>query len=230
MYQSYIEGEGKHLIKASNEQLSGHIVDMKDNGSVVSYYRLVGRDKKLANASLRKMIKALSNSGEVGEFTSMQIACFGPQAVDTLLDIAGTGTEQERVLAVDSLAFMKDPNVINKLLEMPGDHNVDMLSRVRLATIAVACGKPEGMSILIQGATTKGKYQKAYQTELSRVTSSFQDVPPDWSLDKWTVWWQEHSSSWQPSGEYLDPMLVNSVKAQQRLLETVAKKIESEKH
>lgn len=231
MYQSYIEGEGKYLIKATNEQLSGHIVDMKDNGSVVSYYRLVGRDKKLANVSLRKMIQTLCNSAEVGEFTSMQIACFGPQAFDTLLDIAGTGTEQERVLAIDSLAFMKDPNVINKLLEMLGDHSeLDKLSSVRLASIALAWGKPEGMSILIQGATTKGKYQKAYQAELSRVTSSFQDVPPDWSSEKWTVWWQEHSSRWQPSGEFLDPMLVNSVKAQQRLLEIVAKKIESKKH
>ncbi len=231
MYQSYIEGEGKYLIKATNEQLSKHIVDMKDNGSVVSYYRLVGRDKKLANVSLRKMIQALCNSGGVGEFTGMQIACFGPQAFDTLLDIAGTGTEQERVLAIDSLAFTKDPNAINRLLEMLDDHDeFDKLFFVRLARIAVACGKPEGMSILIQGATTKGKYQKAYQTELGTVTSLFQDVPAAWSLEEWTMWWQKHCSSWQPSGEYLDPMLVNSVKAQQRLLEIVAKKIESKKH
>lgn len=231
MYQSYIEGEGKYLIKATNEQLSKHIVDMKDNGSVVSYYRLVGRDKKLANISLREMIKVICSSGGVGEFTSMQVACFGPQAVAVLVDIAETGTEQERVLAIDSLEFMKDPNVINKLLEMLDDHDeFDKLFFVRLARIAVACGKPEGMSILIQGATTKGKYQKAYQIELGTVTSLFQDVPDDWSSEKWTVWWQEHSSSWQPSGEYLDPMLVNSVKAQQRLLEIVAKKIESKKH
>ncbi|MFC1739285.1 hypothetical protein ACFL1G_09590 [Planctomycetota bacterium] len=231
MYQSYIRGDGEKLIKATNEQLSKHIVNIKDNGSVISYYRLVGRDKKLANISLREMIKVLCSSGGQGEFTSMQIACFGPQTVDVLLDIAQTGTEQERVLAIDSLTFMKDQNVVNKLLEMLGNNNkLDELPSVRLVRMAVASGKSEGMSILIQGATTEGKYQKSYQAELSRVTFSFRDVPDDWSLEKWSKWWQEHRNSWQPSGDYLDPMLVNSVKAQQRLLETVAGKIESEKH
>lgn len=231
MYRSYIESEGRDFIKATNEQLSKHIVNIEDNGSVISYYRLISRDKKLANVSFREMIKTLCSSGRTGEFTSAQIACFGPQTVDVLLDIAKTGTEQERVLAIDSLAFMKDPNVVDKLLEMLDDSNkLEELSYFRLVRMAIASGKPEGMSLLIQGAATEGKYQEAYQTELDRVTSTFQDVPNGWSLEKWRMWWQKHRSSWQPCGDYLDPMLVNSVKAQQRLLEVVAEKIESEKH
>lgn len=142
MYQFYIAGEGKDLIKMTNEQLSKHIVNIKDNNSIISYYRLVNRDKKLANISLRKMITFLCNPGVSGEFTSMQIACFGPQAVDVLLDTAKTGTEKERALAKESLAFMKDST----------------------------------------------------------------------------------------SDSHLDPMLVNVVKANQRLLKKVAEKIESEKH
>ena len=177
------------------------------------------------------MIRVLCSSGGLGEFTSMQIASFGPRTIDVLLDIAKTGTGQERVLAIDSLAFMKYPNVGNMVLEMLGNNNkLEEHFYIRLVHIAVASGKPEGMSILIQGATTESKYQRVYQEELCRVTSSFNDVPDDWSLEKWRMWWQEHRSGWQPSGDYLDPMLVNVVKAKQRLLETVAGKIESEKH
>ena len=61
------------------------------------------------------------------------------------------------------------------------------------------------------------------------VVAVFQDVPDDWSSEKWNMWWQKHSGSWRTSGKYLDPMLVDSVKAQQRLLETVAEGIESNK-
>jgi len=241
MHKAYVEGEGKELIKASDQQLAEHIVQGKDSTSAISYYRLLSRNRKLAKASLNKKIEGMCASDYGEGWISLEIAGYGPPVIEILLKIAKMGTAEQRALAIDSLSFMRDPKVVDRLFSIFSDlEKLDSLSYLRLARAAIMVGNPKGMELLIEAATTERKWEKSNKfriddirrscrEELNRVTQAYDDVPREWSAEKWNAWWQKHRNSWKPDEAYPGAMSTAMIISRQKMYKAVAEKIEREK-
>lgn len=229
-YKVYIEAGGKQLIKASNQQLAQDIVNGKDNTSPISYYRLLSRNEKLAKTSLHKRIEAMCASDYGEGWLSLEIASYGPPVTDSLLQIAKTGTSEQRGVAIEALGFMRDSKAVDKLLNILGDaKKLDRLSYLRLARAAIMAGNPRGMELLIEAATTEGTLQETCRDELDRITQGYDDLPGDWSQKKWNAWWQKHRSAWRPETAYPTAMPTVMITSTHKMYQAVAEMIEKEK-
>ena len=239
IYQAYVEGEGEELIKASDQQLAEHIVQGKDSVSAISYYRLLSRNKKLAKASLHKKIEVMCTSDYGEGWISLEIASYGPPVIEILLKIVKTGTAEQRALAIDSLSFMRNPKVVDGLFDILGDlQNLDSLSYLRFARAAIMVGNPQGMDLLIEAATAERKGEKlnkfrmddvrrTCREELNRVIYAYDNVPSDWSVEKWKAWWKKHRDTWKPSVNLSANQLLAGFKVQHKVFREVAKRLEA---
>jgi hypothetical protein len=230
-YKAYIEGEGKKLVHATDDQLAENIV----NGSnatlpMISYYRLVQRDKKRAEECLHKKVKTIC-AGPHGEWTSMQLLAYGPPAITPLLEVAKTGSAEQRRLAVEALALFQDKETAEKLLSLlrPLDKE-DPLVYLLTARAAVMAGDPKGIELLIEAgsgsAAAENQLVKMSRQELQKVVSQqYDDLPEDWSRESWKTWWEKHRSSWQPGsvGSAARPQLLLN----QQLFQEIARQLEA---
>lgn len=229
LYNAYIEGDKKQLIKASNERLAEDVVNGKNNTSPISYYRLLARNEKLAKASLHKRIEAMCASDYGEGWLSLEIASYGPPVTEILLKIAKTGTPEQRGVAIEALGFMRDSKAVHKLLNILGDaKKLDRLSYLRLARAVIMAGNPRGMELLIEAATTEGKLQGTCRDELDRITQGYDDLPGDWSKEKWNAWWQKHKSAWRPETAYPTAMPTVMITSTHKMYQAVAEMIEKE--
>gem|GEM_PF-4567625 len=239
MHKAYVGGEGKELIKAGDQQLAEHVVQGKDSTSAISYYRLLSRNRKLAKASLHKKIEGMCASDYGEGWISLEIASYGPPVIEILLKIAKMGTAEQRALAIDSLSFMRDPKVVDELFGILGDlEKLDSLSYLRFARAAIMVGNPKGMDLLIEAATAERKEEKSNEfkiddvrrtcrEELNRVTQAYDDVPREWSAEKWKAWWEKHRDTWKPSVNLSANQLLAGFKAQHKVFREVAKRLEA---
>jgi len=203
-YKEYIEGEGKNLLKATDDQLARDIVSgsRESISPLISYYRLLLRDEKWAKKCLSKQIAAIVKGGVGHEhwITEMQLVSYGESAIEPLLRIADTGTPEERQIAVAVLYLVSDLAVTNeliKLLDRP-DVRKDSVTCMMICEMAITAGKTEVVDFLIEAATAKsigkGDFEARQLRNKSRqmfieLTAEYEDTPEDWSERSWNQWW-----------------------------------------
>jgi hypothetical protein len=206
MYTSYVEGEGKELVQATDQQLADDIL-ANANGvhfvsAMVSYYRLYRRDKARAEKCFADSLRAIC--GQTGEqwIVVMQLAGFGPLGAEPLLAIVRTGTARERWTAVTALAYLRDAKVSEELMKLLDAHKDDPRTRTAIASAVLAAGDPRGMDILIDAATGNvDQLDDPSRQTLQDYTQQYDDLPDDWSKDVWMEWWGKHRKQWKPPGE-----------------------------
>lgn len=238
-YKAYVEGEGRKLIKATNNELFADILNSKNSAPMISYYRLFERDEIRAKQALHNRIRDVCKEPR-GEWTTMELATLGRPAVEFLLQIAKSGTDQERRLAVETLAIFQDKTIVDRLLKMLNDSKEkDAAVRLWVARAAVMVGNSRGIDILIEGATgAKSKLAKAqrqeplqsyFREELQRAVRQFTDLPDSWSRNQWDNWWEKHRPVWtlpQQQGKSVS-MMGLGIQHSQRIYREIARKLES---
>ncbi|MCF7957619.1 MAG: hypothetical protein K9M57_04135 [Phycisphaerae bacterium] len=199
-YNEYIKNEGKGLIKADNHRLADDIVKGTDNSAIISYYRLVGRDKALAEMNLSKRLgkictTAASNEAWMGQ---MQLGLYGKPAVKHLLKIAQDGTVDQRRMAIQGLSGRSELDAVDSLVALLENMKIkkDAPTYISLCNIAIGAGNPKGIDYLIKVATDKAAgelsknddfngLQVQAQELLKHVTAQYEDIPKNWNKVDW---------------------------------------------
>jgi hypothetical protein len=247
-YKAHIEFYGQNLVNATNSQLAKDIKEGDEESSIVSYYRLLSRDKKKAEHCLAQRISNIVKEGVGKEhwITNMQLEFYGRPAIKPLLEIARSGTLEEREIAVEVLYLVPEKTVVKELIKLLGRKEVrkDTNTFMMICDLAINDGKTEAVDFLIKAAT--GGYLAEGRTEDERVeremlrsesrrklieiTSKYEDTPEEWSEQKWKSWWDKNRGSMKLDHE-IHPELV---RARERfgslhaLFEKIAKKLEEE--
>jgi len=235
-YRGYMEGEGKQLIKATDQQLAEHIANSENKAVAISYYRLLCRKKEnVANAALYKRIINM-NAGDtkVREFLPMEIASYGEPAATVLLDVVKNGTPEQCILAINAIGSMGSSKLIDKLFGVLSYPNkLDARYYYPLVIAAISNGDQRGMELLIELATGERPCDpnkqdascQRYRALLEKAVKGYDDIPSDWSVEKWKLWWKKHRSNWKPSGD-LYALPPATATAMQKVYKAVAEKIE----
>jgi hypothetical protein len=246
IYRSYLEEEGKNLISATNEQLAKDIMEGEFPSMIISYYRLISRDKARGEACLTNRIRkrVADNLHTEAWITHMEFMLYGPPAIKPLLEIVKTGTAEERSFALGALTQYSDPHLANELLKLLDDSKQKDISLYSAAAwTAILAGNPKGMDLLIEGATvehlnqlfpsleeTDGLlFRDRIRKSLEAVTENYEDIPDDWSASKWKAWWRKHRSTWEkptfsePSGS---PEGIDMEQATHKMFEEIAQRME----
>ena len=229
-YKMYIKDKGEQIICASDEQLAQRIMNAKDNVSIISFQRLLGRDKELALTCLTKKIKEICNSRQISEESAgMQIAKYGPKVIEPLLELAHGSVGRRTYIVIDAFGFLGDPQEIDKLFDIFGDFSrLDEVSYLRLAHAAVMAGHPRGMEMLINAATLEHNYCISCRADIKKITRGYDDLPENWAKEDWDSWWQKHRDCLRPGNTHLkavSPVFIASV---HKVLKAAADKIEKE--
>jgi len=240
-YNSYINNEGKKLIKATNEQLADSIVNSSDTTALINYHRLLLRDEKQAEASLaRKVLNACTEGAKrEGWIVQMQLGMLGEPSYKHLLRIAQTGTVEQRKVAVRGLSGCGDPAIINevfKLLEDP-EIDIDGPTYIGLCQTGLRVGNPAGVDYLIQAATIvlndqtpDQKSSLCFDTRniLKEFVRDYEDAPTGWSATDWQNWWRKYRASWKPiEPTVAEKSYVERIKDMQEMYREVARKLEN---
>ena len=218
-YKAYTEGEGKNLLRATNDQLAR---DIMSGGSYsfsffVSYYRLLSRDKKRAERCLGERIARIvkEGGGEEHWITNMVLAYYGEPAIKPLLKVAVAGGMEERRIAIATLCIIGDVGAIEELIKLLDRPEVrkDKSTFLMLCEMALMAGKPEGMDFLIKAATSKivdeGTYEQRERVRGAReiiieVTRDYKDTPETWAEKDWSEWWKENRGTLKLVSETAD--------------------------
>jgi hypothetical protein len=207
-YKEYIQGEGKKLVKATNEELEQDITTGEEESAVISYYRLLSRNDKLAKGRLAERIRGVVKEavGEEHWMTNMELAFYGQPAVEPLLRIATTKGGEERQIALEALYSVPDANVAEELtnLLVTPDFKKDVSASLMICDIGLRAGREEAMDFLIKAGT--GKFQSEGEPEaeelmdesramLIEMTRDYEDTPETWSEHEWIKWWKTHGPS-----------------------------------
>ncbi len=233
-YKAYVEGPGKQLVKATDDQLAEDIVKGAEPLSVmVSYHRLQVRNTSRAKECLEKRLGAILSRKPTGEFAAMELAIFGDPAIQPLLKLAKNGGSQERKMAAEALVFLQSKDAMCELLKLAIDPRTDGTTGVVMARSAVMLGIPEGVDFLIDTATgengtepspKEGQEQK--QTYARRILQEavrmHDDQPANWSREVWRSWWKKHRATWKPDTTPSMPANMGS-----RMAQEIAKKLEA---
>ena len=212
-YQDYAKGEGKELLKATNEQLANDIINGNDVSAIISYYRLVSRDSSTkAELNLGKRLTTICSADGEPWIIQMQLAIYGQPAVKHLLKIVETATMKQRRAAVSGLAWHPDQDVVNDLLKLLENPEIkkDNITYISLCEVAIQNGDSKGVDYLIKAATAESGDKSAKDIEneelrelcrnsLQEMIGQYDDLPDGWSAEKWNSWWNKHRATWTPS-------------------------------
>jgi hypothetical protein len=240
-YRGYIQGEGKKLVKATSRQLEQDITTAEEESAVISYYRLLSRNERLAKSALDERIRSVVREavGEEHWLTNMELAFYGQPAVGPLLAIATTKAGEERQIALEALYSVPDSNVadqLTKLLVKP-DVRKDVATCLMICDMGVRAGNEEAVDFLIKAATGKFKTKEEPEAEelmhesrrvLIEMTRAYQDTPEAWSEGEWSKWLKKHRDSIKPEAEAAleEVQRRKQLKYQHRLFQELAEMLE----
>jgi hypothetical protein len=243
-YKAYVEGRGKDLVKATNNQLAKDIVTGEGVSSLISYYRLLSRKKKSAERCLAERITNAIKEG-VGQehwLTDMELAFYGEPAIKPLLTLAATGAPEQRGIAVEALYMVPDLAVVNKLLTLLDKCEVrkDSPTCLMICDMGVRAGKLEAVDFLIKAATGIFMRKENLDAEqlldesrrmLMELTVEYKDTPEDWSQESWNAWWKGHRGTIKLEREpdSKQAQRRKQFKRQHQLFQEVAKVLEKSK-
>jgi len=207
-YREYIQGEGKKFVKATNKQLEQDIISGEEESAIISYYRLLSRNEKLAKDRFTERIRRVVKEalGEEHWITNMELAFYGQPAIEPLLRIAATKGGEERQIALEALYSVPDPNVAEELTKLlvRADVRKDVNASLMICDIGLRAGREEAIDFLIKGATGKFQSKGDPGTEelidesrrvLIELTRDYEDTPETWSEEEWVNWWKTHGPS-----------------------------------
>jgi len=247
-YKAYVEGPGRKLVKATDDQLADDVESGSNQMSaLISYHRLQSRDAARAGKSLEKRIRTTMKRGENGEswIVQLQLAAYGPSAIKPLLKLAREGQGRQSPLAVGALGALQDKKVVKELLKLAKDGQTDNVTYLAIISAALWVGNPEGMDMLVKVATMDaappgpspdsrptvfGPYDLREKARdlLRESTRQYDDLPDDWSRLRWRNWWRKHRDTWKPAGVprgLLPPVSV--VGMSDKIAKEIAKRLEA---
>lgn len=248
-YKAYVEGDGRKLIQATDDQLADDVTKAKNPMSaMISYHRLRLRDAPRAEKSFEKRIRTVIAAHPQGGswIIQMQLACHGPSAIKPLLELAKSSKGRRRALAVNALAMFQDKKVARELLKLVKDAETDGPTYLAIARAAILVGDPEGIDLLIEAATTEpgvakptGRAQsrpaeyeqialQKYACDfLQNATTQYDDLPADWSRQKWQDWWKKHRATWKPTEAPTGIAPAAGLRLNDRIAQEIAKRLEA---
>ena len=235
-YRAYVQEAGKHLIDAADDELAEDIAKGTEPTSMlISYYRLVRRDKKRAEECMGKRVtrickKAVAEGTEPW-LTVMELFFYAPVSVESLMRLVKKGNAEEREMAIASLEYLQDAEVADQLLGMSKKYRREAHTYVGIAVVAVAAGDPRGIDLLIEGATSdeekKFELVESSRAMLQKFTKEYDDLPDDWSRDAWNAWWNKHRDGWKPPAVFGEEPIGPNLRRMHEIYEAVAIRLET---
>jgi hypothetical protein len=212
-YHNYITSDGKRLLKATSEDLATDIQKGNEESALISYYRLLARDKKLAKRSISKrVVKTVKESiGQELWLIDMELSFFGEPAVEPLFQLVADGQPEERSIAIEVLYTMGDQEVSERLVNLLDEpflkDNLDMW--LAICKRGLEMHNAKAVSSLIETATDVNSVSrhpgykvllKKSREQLRLVSAKFEDRPKDWSKKAWLEWWKKYPNAISGSG------------------------------
>ena len=244
LYDEYLKGDGKVLLKASDDQLAKDIVSgsRQSFSPLISYYRLLSRDKTRAKECLSIQIEMIVQSGVGKEhwITEMELILYEELAVDPLLRIAEDGTIEQRQIAIAFLSMVPYSGVTDKLIKLLDRPDIrgDSIAFIAICEKGARDGRAKAIDFLIKQATSTLISAKDIETTnllnksrqlLIEIFRDYNDTPEDWSDEKWNEWWKKHKDGWKPEEKgQSQQLLLHSEKSRNKFCQEVAQRIEKE--